>query len=73
MFLDPHSDFHKEDNSRETKPSLRLLRSMSLNVETSAATVTTRFRCLASADDVTQLLLQRLGIMRRKLIERINR
>lgn len=51
---------------------------MSLNVETpddaapptpavaAAATVTTPSRSLASADDVTQLLLTRLGIMRRK-------
>ena len=81
MFVDPHSDSDNEDNPRETKPSLQFLRSMSLNVETSeetvpqtpAATVTTPSRSLASADDVTQLLLTRLGIMRRKSIERKNR
>ena len=82
MVLDPHSDSDNEDNPRESRPSLQFFRSMSLNVEASeeaatsqtpTATATTPSRSLASADDVTQLLLTRLEIMRRKSIEGKNR
>lgn len=69
ILSDPHSDSDNEDNPRESKPSLQFLRSMSLNVEgsdePSPQTPSSASRSLASANDVTQLLLTRLGIMRR--------